>query len=199
MAKFTGELSGSLAFIKSGVVTTQLRPGTQALNLTGSFNITGSQLTFNGRNVISEIDALSAGASPDVGTLRIHSASMLAYTASNDLRVQALENVTGSISTLNAATSSYFLKTDSANVISSSNQILALGYTKDNLISGSQQLLDLGFKKDVLSGSQQILDLGFVTSSNIASYGDLSNVPGGILSSSVQLGALGFITGSICV
>ena len=196
MAKFTGELSGSLAFIKSGVVTTQLRPGTQALNLTGSFNITGSQLTFNGRNVISEIDALSAGASPDVGTLRIHSASMLAYTASNDLRVQALENVTGSISTLNAATSSYFLKTDSANVISSSNQILALGYTKDNLISGSQQLLDLGFKKDVLSGSQQILDLGFVTSSNIASYGDLSNVPGGILSSSVQLGALGFITGS---
>ena len=196
MAKFTGELSGSLAFIKSGVVTTQLRPGTQALNLTGSFNITGSQLTFNGRDVIAEIDALSAGSNPDIGTLRIHSASMLAYTASNNLRVQALENVTGSISTLNAATSSYFLKTDSANVISSSNQILALGYTKDNLISGSQQLLDLGFKKDVLSGSQQILDLGFVTSSNIASYGDLSNVPGGILSSSAQVETLGFITGS---
>ena len=197
MAKFTGELSGSLAFIESGVVQTQLIPGTEALNLTGSFNITGSQLTFNGRNIISEIDNLQAGANPNIGSLRIFSASMLAYTASNDARVQALENVTGSIQPLNAATSSYFLKTDSANVVSSSNQILALGFTKDNLISGSQQLLNLGFKKDVLSGSQQILDFGFVTSSNIASYGDLTNVPGGILSSSQQVFDLGYITSSL--
>ena len=195
MAKFTGELSGSLAFIKSGVVTTQLRPGTQALNLTGSFNITGSQLTFNGRNVIAEIDALSAGANPDVGTLRIHSASMLLYTGSTNARLDAIEGVTGSISQLNAATSSYFLKSDSANVVSSSNQIEALGFNKD-VISGSQQIIDLGFNKNVLSGSQQILDLGFVTSSNIASYDDLTDVPQGILSSSLQVASLGFITGS---
>ena len=196
MAKFTGELSGSLAFIESGVVQTQLIPGTEALNLTGSFNITGSQLTFNGRNVMAEIDSLSAGADPEVGTLRIHSASMLAYTGSTNARLDRLENKTGSIDQLNAATSSYFLKSDSANVISSSNQIIALGFTKDNLLSGSQQLIDLGFRRDVLSGSQQILDLGFVTSSNIASYEDLYNVPGGIVSASAQLTDLGFITGS---
>jgi len=195
MAKFTGALSGSLAFIKGGVTQTQLIPGANALNLTGSFNITGSQLTFNGRDVMSEIDNLSAGASPDVGSLRIHSASMLAYTASNNARVDALENVTSSISTLNAATSSYFLKTDSANIISSSNQIDALGYNRD-VISGSLQITNLGFKTDVISGSQQIIDLGFVTSSDIANYSDLTNVPGGIVSASAQIGALGYITGS---
>ena len=195
MAKFTGELSGSLAFIRSGVVQTQLIPGTEALNLTGSFNITGSQLTFNGRNVIAEIDALSAGANPDVGTLRIHSASMLQYTGSTNLRLDSIEAVTASIAPLNAATSSYFLKADSANVVSSSAQITSLGFNRD-VISGSQQIIDLGFNKNVLSGSQQLLDLGFVTSSNIASYDDLTDVPQGILSSSAQIATLGFITGS---
>jgi len=149
MAKFTGELSGSLAFIRSGVVQTQLIPGTEALNLTGSFNITGSQLTFNGRNVIAEIDALSAGANPDIGTLRIHSASMLQYTGSTNLRLDSIEAVTGSIAQLNAATSSYFLKADSANVVSSSAQITSLGFNRD-VISGSQQIIDLGFNKNVL-------------------------------------------------
>ena len=196
MAKFTGELSGSLAFIRSGVVQTQMIPGVESLNLTGSLNISGSQLTVNGRNVFNEIDALTAGADPEVGSLRIHSASMLAYTASNNIRVDALEAYSSSVDQLNAATSSYFLQTDAANVVSSSNQIVALGFAKDNIISGSDQILDLGFNKDVVSGSQQILDLGFVTSSNIASYNDLSNVPGGIISSSVQVADLGFISGS---
>lgn len=195
MAKFTGEISGSLAFRQNGVVQTQLVPGLNALALTGSLNITGSRLTLNGRNILSEIDALTAGSDPDIGTLRIHSGSMLLYTGSNDARVQRIENLTGSIGQLNAATSSYFLKSDSANVVSSSNQIIALGFNKD-VLSGSQQIIDLGFNKDVLSGSQQILDLGFVTSSNIASYNDLYDVPSGIISASTQLTNLGFITGS---
>ena len=197
MAKFTGELSGSLSFLKSGVVQTQMIPGVESLNLTGSLNISGSQLTLNGRNILSEIDALTAGSDPEVGTLRIHSGAMLLYTGSTNLRLDALESATGSISVLNAATSSYFLKSNAASIISSSTQIQALGFTKDDLLSGSQQLLDLGFKRDVVSGSQQILDLGFVTSSNIASYNDLSNVPGGIVSSSAQVSTLGFITASV--
>ena len=196
MAKFTSELSGSLAFLQNGVVKTQLTPGLQALNLTGSFNITGSQLTVNGRNVMAEIDALSAGGDPEVGTLRLHSASMLVYTASNDVRVEALESKTGSIDQLNAVSSSYFTKEEAANIISSSNQIESLGFNKDGLISGSQQLLDLEFKRDVISGSQQIADLGFITSSNIASYEDLTDIPQGILSSSFQLSSLGYLTSS---
>ena len=196
MAKFTGELSGSLAFIESGVVQTQMIPGIESLNLTGSLNISGSQLTVNGRNVFGEIDALTAGADPDIGTLRIHSQSMLEYTSSTDIRLSGIEAYTGSVDQLNAATSSYFLQTDAANVVSSSNQIVALGFGRDNVVSGSDQILDLGFKKDVISGSQQMLDLGFVTSSNIASYNDLTDVPSGIVSSSVQVADLGFISGS---
>ena len=196
MAKFTGELSGSLAFIKGGAVSAQMVPGAQSLNVTGSFNISGSQLTVNGRNVMSEIDALSAGADPEVGSLRIHSASMLTYTGSTNTRLDSLEVFTSSIDSLNSATSSYFLNANAGDIISSSNQILALGFTKDDLLSGSQQLIDLGFNRDTVSGSQQILDLGFVTSSNIASYNDLSNVPGGIISASVQIASLGFISGS---
>ena len=195
MAKFTGEISGSLAFRQGGVIQTQLVPGANSLALTGSLNITGSRLTLNGRNILSEIDSLSAGANPEVGNLRIHSASMLLYTGSNDARVKRIENLTGSIAYLNAATSSYFLKSDSANVISSSAQVQALGFNRD-VLSGSQQIIDLGFNKDVLSGSKQILDLGFVTSSNIASYNDLYGVPQGIVSASSQLTDLGFITGS---
>ena len=195
MAKFTGEISGSLAFKQGGVLQTQLVPGLNALAITGSLNITGSRLTFNGTDVMSYLYSLEAGASPEVGSLRIFSGSVLEYTASNDARVQRIENLTGSVHTLNAATSSYYLKSDSANVVSSSAQVIALGFNRD-VISGSQQIIDLGFNKDVVSGSQQILDLGFVTSSNIANYSDLSNVPQGILSSSIQLADLGFITGS---
>ena len=195
MAKFTGELSGSLAFIKNGVVETQMIPGVESLNLTGSLNISGSQLTVNGRDVFAEIDALSAGSNPDVGSLRIHSASMNAYTASNNARVDAIELKTGSIDSLTAATSSYFLSSDAANVLSSSAQVEALGFAKD-VLSGSQQILDLGFAKDVISGSQQILDLGFVTASGLTSYDDLTDVPSGIISSSVQISGLGYITGS---
>jgi len=195
MAKFTGALSGSLAFMKGGVAQTQLVPGAQSLNLTGSFNITGSQLTFNGRDVMATIDSLQAGANPNIGSLRLHSASINLYTQSNDQRVERLEAVTGSIPNLNAATSSYFLKADSSNIISSSLQIDALGYNRD-VISSSAQIYNLGYRKDVLSGSKQILDLGFVTSSDIARYSDLTNVPGGIISSSAQVGTLGYITGS---
>ena len=195
MAKFTGALSGSLAFTKGGVTQTQLIPGANSLNLTGSFNITGSQLTFNGRDVMATIDSLQAGANPNIGSLRLHSASINLYTQSNDARVERIEALTGSISNLNAATSSYFLKEASANIISSSIQIDALGYNKD-VISSSAQIYNLGYRKDVLSGSKQILDLGFVTSSDIARYSDLTNVPGGIISSSVQIGTLGYITGS---
>lgn len=196
MAKFTGELSGSLAFIESGVVQTQMIPGIESLNLTGSLNISGSQLTVNGRNVFGEIDALTAGANPDIGTLRIHSQSMLEYTSSTDIRLAGIEAYTGSVDQLNAATSSYYLQSDAANVVSSSNQIEALGFGRANVISGSDQIIDLGFNKDVVSGSQQILDLGFVTSSNIASYNDLTDVPSGLVSASVQVAELGFISGS---
>ena len=192
MSKFTGEISGSLIFRRNAVAQTELRPGTNALNLTGSLNITGSQLTLNGVNIyqrLLEIDA-GGGGNSEIGRILIWSGSV-------EDRLYALNNYTSSIVNLNNATSSYFLKADAGNIVSSSTQILSLGFAKDDVISGSQQILNLGFAKDdVVSGSQQILNLGFVTSSNIASFDDLSNIPSGIVSSSQQIINLGFVTGS---
>ena len=76
MTKFTGRLSGSLAFINNGKVTTQLVPGAEALQLTGSLNISGSQLTFNGRNVMQEIDDLTNPTLANLGPLNRHTASI---------------------------------------------------------------------------------------------------------------------------
>lgn len=192
MSKFTGEISGSLVFRKNAVAQTELRPGTNALNLTGSLNITGSQLTLNGVNIYQRILELDAGGGGDAEIGRI-----LIWSGSVEDRLYALNNYTSSIVDLNNSTGSYFLKSSAANVVSSSTQIVNLGFAKDDIISGSQQILNLGFAKDsIISGSQQILNLGFVTSSNIASFDDLSNVPTGIVSSSQQIVNLGFVTGS---
>lgn len=78
MSKFTGEISGSLIFRRNAVAQTELRPGTNALNLTGSLNITGSQLTLNGVNIyqrLLEIDA-GGGGNSEIGRILIWSGSV---------------------------------------------------------------------------------------------------------------------------
>jgi len=105
MSKFTGEISGSLIFRQNSVAQTELRPGTNALNLTGSLNITGSQLTLNGVNIyqrLLEIDA-GGGGNSEIGRILIWSGSV-------EDRLYALNNYTSSVVNLNNATSSYFLK-----------------------------------------------------------------------------------------
>ena len=62
MAGFSTELSGSVVFNSGSLTQAALVPSLNALALTGSFNITGSELTFNGVDVMSKIEALEAGA-----------------------------------------------------------------------------------------------------------------------------------------
>ena len=201
MSKFIGEISGSLVFKKNDVMQTELRPGLNALNLTGSLNITGSSLTFNGSDVINRISSIEAGHVGDSSLLglNLHSSSLNSYTGSTNNRLSALELVSSSLEqqvlSIQQATSSYYRKVDANNIVSSSLQVSSLGFIKE-AISGSQQILDLGFKRDVLSGSQQISALGFVTSSGIASFNDLRNIPSSIISSSAQIDSLLYITGS---
>ena len=201
MSKFIGEISGSLVFRKDNVMQTELRPGMNALNLTGSLNITGSSLTFNGSDVINRIASLEAGSATGSSLLplNLHSSSINTYTGSVDKRLAAIEIVSGTLETkveaLEQLTSSYFSRVDASNIVSSSIQVEGLGFIK-NALSGSQQLLNLGFKRDVISGSQQIASLGFVTSSGIASFNQLSNIPSSIISSSAQIESLLYITGS---
>jgi len=200
MTKFTGRLSGSLAFINNGIVSTQLVPGAEALQLTGSLNISGSQLTFNGRNVMQEIDDLTNPTSASLGPLNRHTASINLYTASNSANINNLLGLTSSIPYLNSLTSSYVTSPEIANVISSSLQISDLGFIKElplDIISSSAQITALGFDinatvpSGTVSSSVQIAELGFITGSN---YDDIQNIPSGLVSGSTQISNLGYIT-----
>ena len=84
MSTFVSELSGSLIFRSGSSEQASLVPKANALALTGSLNITGSSLTFNGSDIISRIVNLEAGTGggSSIGPLNIHSASINNFTSS---------------------------------------------------------------------------------------------------------------------
>ena len=180
MSAFNSELSGSLIFRSGSSLQAALNPGDSKLDLTGSLNITGSTLTFNGSDLITRIVNLEAGGSgvASLGPLNAATASLYAYTASNDIdsaslddRLDSLEtsasSAQSSIASLNSATSSY---------LATANDVQSLGF----LPTASSGLV---------SGSSQIEALGFVTSS-------VAEIPAGTISSSAQLNSLGYISDS---
>ena len=166
MAKFTGELTGSLIFSDQSGGVTSIVPGSDSLNMTGSVNITGSRLTFNGSDVIQRIINLEAGGGGDLslGALNNLTGSLIANDSASMDRLDAIE----------AATSSYLTEVP-AGTVSSSIQV---DYNSISNVPGG-----------IISGSNQISALGFVTES-----GD--NIPAGTVSSSAQIEELGFITSS---
>ena len=217
MSRIFSELSGSLTFRSGSTVQAALIPSANALGLTGSLNITGSSLTFNGTDVIQRIATLEAG-SVGVSLVELNqaSASLQAYTASNDIssasfdnRIDTLESTTtehtSDITTLQAATSSYitgtgtltsagFLSSSNSAVISSSTQIADLGYITNasvtvpaGTVSSSQQILDLEFLQ---SDSSNIVS----SSTQITDLGFITSIPANVISASGQISDLGFIT-----
>ena len=180
MSRFISELSGSLIFRSGSSEQASIVPNASALGLTGSLNITGSSLTFNGSDIIQRIVNLEAGGSGggSLGPLNAHSSSINNFTqsyyvdsASFDSRIDSIESTTSTnssaISALQSSTSSYF--------------------------SSSAQLTDQGFlsssNSSIVSSSAQIASFGFITSASVT-------VPAGTVSSSAQILDLGFITGS---
>jgi len=217
MSRIFSELSGSLTFRSGSTLQAALNPSANALGLTGSLNITGSSLTFNGTDVIQRIATLEAG-SVDVSLVDLNqaSASLYAYTASNDIssasfdnRIDDLESTTtvhtSDITTLQAATSSYiasmatltaagFISSSNSSVISSSTQIAGLGYITSagvsvpaGTVSSSQQISDLEFLQ---SNSSNIVS----SSTQITDLGFLTSIPANVISASSQISDLGFIT-----
>lgn len=166
MAKFTGELTGSLIFSDQSGGVTSIVPGSDSLNMTGSVNITGSRLTFNGSDVIQRIVNLEAGGGGDLslGALNNLTGSLIANDSASMNRLDALE----------AATSSYLTEVPSGTISSS----IQVDYGSISNVPGG-----------IISGSSQISALGFVTES-----GD--NTPAGTVSSSAQIEEFGFITSS---
>ena len=158
MSRFVSELSGSLIFRSGSTSQASLVPNASALGLTGSLNITGSKLTFNGSDVIQRIVNLEAGSvgSGSLGPLNTHSGSINTFTqsyyvdsASFDSRIDSVESTnstnSSAISALQSSTSSYF--------------------------SSSAQLTDQGFlsssNSSIVSSSAQIASFGFITSASV--------------------------------
>ena len=83
MARVISELSGSLIFKSGSTVLGGFVPSANALGLTGSLNISGSKLTFNGSDVIQRITTLEAGGSgtQSLAPLNTHTASINTFTA----------------------------------------------------------------------------------------------------------------------
>ena len=187
MAGFSTELSGSVLFQSGNLVQASLVPGINALALTGSFNITGSQLTFNGQDIIQRFESIEAGfvGSASLYDLNQHSSSINDFTASVKLftgsynsdsasQHTTITDIRGDINSLNTRIGS--LELDNTNYYSSSQQILADGFLTSS-------------NSDIISSSQQLTELGFVTSS-------VADIPAGTVSSSRQISNLGFITSS---
>ena len=186
MAGFSTELSGSVVFNSGSLTQAALVPSLNSLALTGSFNITGSQFTFNGTNVMDRIAALEAGGSNFASILPLndHSASINLYTASNDVfknnYIVDSASFDNRIDTLDIN-----LNTVEGNVTVLQNQ---------SYISSSTQISSFGFisssNSNLYSSSIQLIDDGFVTSSIV-------EIPAGTISSSAQISVLGYITSSI--
>jgi len=180
MSTFVSELSGSLIFRSGSTAQASLVPKINALALTGSLDITGSTLTFNGSDVIGRIVNLEAGAigQASIGPLNVHSASINNFTSSYqtdsssfDSRIDSIESTTST----------------------NSSAITQLQSNTSSYISSTSQLTDSGFltssNSSIVSSSGQIAAFGFITSASVA-------VPAGTISSSAQISSLGYITGS---
>ena len=185
MAGFSTELSGSVVFNSGSLTQAALVPSLNALALTGSFNITGSELTFNGVDVMNKIEALEAGSTGQASILPLnqHSASINEFTSSQVTINQ--NNMVDSASFDNRIdTLEFNYNTVDNKVTNLENQLF---------ISSSGQISALGFitssNSNLYSSSAQLLDAGFVTSS-------IADIPAGTISSSAQIQVLGYITSS---
>lgn len=180
MSKFVSELSGSLIFRSASATQASIVPLANAIGLTGSLNISGSSLTFNGSDVIQRIVNLEAGGSGggSLGPLNIHSGSINDFTQSYFV-----------------ASASFDSRLDSTEAQGTNNQnaITALQSNTSSYFSSTQQLTDSGFltssNSSIVSSSAQIASLGYITSASVT-------VPAGTISSSAQITTLGYITGS---
>ena len=71
MAVYTGALTGSLQF-SSGSTTYEIKPTSNNIEVIGGLHVSGSSgLLVNGRNIITSIDNLQSGSSPQVGALNL--------------------------------------------------------------------------------------------------------------------------------
>ena len=209
--RFDSILSGSLIFSKDGVFASSIVPHPNALTITGSVKISGSNLILNDSDVGLRITTLEAGQGADqvkFGAITLWTASISEWTGSTNQYIANLNQVSGSLNLFTGSVESRvsLLETSSSleNVSSSLLDTRLTTIESKALVSSSAQIDALGFLSSSITGivsrSAQISDLGFITGSK---YSQLEEIPGGILSSSAQIateisgaGAMTYVTSS---
>lgn len=209
--RFDSILSGSLIFSKDGVFASSIVPHPNALTITGSVKISGSNLILNGSDVGLRITTLEAGQGADqvkFGAITLWTSSISEWTGSTNQYIANLNQVSGSLNLFTGSVESRvsLLEASSSleNVSSSLLDTRLTTIESKALVSSSAQIDALGFLSSSITGivsrSAQISDLGFITGSK---YSQLEEIPGGILSSSAQIateisgaGAMTYVTSS---
>ena len=183
MAALNSILSGSLVFRDRDTYLSEIRPGPNAITVTGSLNVSGSRITFNGSDLVERITTLESGQGADqvkFGAITVWSASMNDWSASVKDSIGELDSTTDSLNLFSGSAQSQLDTLSVDNAIQASRISLLE-------VSGSDEEVRLSFleSKSIISSSTQISSFGFLTASI-----------GGIVSSSAQISRLGFITGS---
>lgn len=195
MARLDSILSGSLIFRDDGVEVSKLVPVGNEIQVTGSLNIKGPKLKLNGSDIeqrITTVENSSQAPALTIGGLTDFSSSVNFYTSSAKVQTANLEAVSASFNAFTGSTNTSVANLQStASLTTQSLSLLDSRFTtieSKTLVSSSIQISDFGFLSSSIQGivsrSQQITDLGFVTASR---YSEILEIPGGIVSSSIQL------------
>lgn len=178
MAQLNSILSGSLVFKDGTTYLSEVTPGPSAVTVTGSLHVKGSRITLNGSDLAYRITVLEAGQGADqieFGTIALWTASMNEWSASVKDHLYEINNFSGSILEYTASNDVNILKLFNS-ASNHESRILLLEGTGSN----HESRLDLLESKNLVSSSAQVKTL----------------LPGGSVSSSLQIIELGFITGS---
>lgn len=245
MSRIDSILSGSLIFRDQGTYLSEIRPGVDKVTITGSLHITGSNILLNGSDIGLRITTLEAGQGADqvkFGSILLYTASLSEWTASlkdytSSLATTASNHfigsqyVTGSIipqgtadlngiydlGSVSAPFRDLYLSTASLHFVKDGNTVvnvtgedrgvvvgnLLLGTSSISIIDNQGEIVDVIYQAtldpsgNLIEVEQQSLPQGIVSSSaQIDALGFLSASISGIVSRSAQISELGFITGS---
>ena len=209
--RFDSILSGSLVFSKEGVFASSIVPHPNALTITGSVKISGSNLILNGSDVGLRITTLESGQGADqvkFGAITLWTSSISEWTGSTNQYIGNLNTISSAFNLFTGSSENRLTLLESSssleNISSSILDTRVTAIESKPLVSSSAQIDALGFLSSSITGiisrSAQISDLGFITGSK---YSELEEIPGGILSSSAQIateisgaGAMTYVTSS---
>ena len=195
MSRIDSILSGSLIFRDNGTYLSEIRPGVNKITITGSLQVSGSNLLLNGSDIGLRLTTLESGQGADqvkFGAITLWTASMGEWSASIDQYVDNLNEISSSFNDYTGSTNARVseLETTSSYLdISASLVDTRVAYIESKpLVSSSAQIYGLGFLSASISGivsrSAQITELGFITGSK---FYELDDIPEGIVSGTAQI------------